>query len=345
MPSPNSDPSARQPWVRIAIVTFNSGAFTQTCLDALASQTDSDFEAVIIDNMSTDGAIDTLRLPDERFTLVRNKDNNGFAGGTNQGLKDGTSTFVMSLNPDTRLAPECLERLRAAAANYPSFAMLSPVLWQTDARDAADGAGDSLSIFGIAWRNGFGQRIAPAALAYASEVFGPTGAAAVYRRDVFAKEGGFDEQFFCYFEDVDLALRLRARGERTLLVPTAQGVHDGGHSTDSLPGFAVEQTSANAPQSIARNAPALLVPIMLGLHIFAHLWFQFRNRGTDLAAARATGFRRGVKRIPSQFLSRLHRRPYPLGAGWRVARRLSWRVRDVNQRRFFQWQVSQPPRS
>lgn len=337
MPSPASDSSLIQPWVRIALVTFNSGAFTQSCVDALAKQTDGEFEALIIDNNSTDGAIDALRLPDARFTLVRNRDNNGFAGGTNQGLKNGVSPYVMSLNPDARLAPDCLERLRAATVTYPDIAMLSPVLWQSEARDTADGAGDTLSIFGIAWRNAHGQLIAPDALSQPNEIFGPTGAAALYRRDAFAREDGFDERFFCYFEDIDLALRLRARGEVALLVPDAHGVHDGGHSSNALPGFAVRQTSANAPQSIARNAPLLLLPLMLSLHIMAHLWFQFRNRGTDLAVARAHGFRRGLKAVPGRLLSRLWRRPYPLGASWRVARRMSWTIRDVNARRFKRW--------
>lgn len=337
MPSPASELPLTQPWVRIAIVTFNSGAFTQSCIDALAAQTDGEFEALIIDNDSTDGAIDTLRLPDARFTLVRNRDNNGFAGGTNQGLKQGASPYVMSLNPDARLALDCLERLRAATVANPGVAMLSPVLWQSDARDTADGAGDTLSVFGIAWRNAYGQSIAPDTLSRPSEIFGPTGAAALYRRDVFAREDGFDESFFCYFEDIDLALRLRAQGEVALLVPDAHGVHDGGHSSNALPGFAVRQTSANAPQSIARNAPLLLLPLMLILHITAHLWFQFRNRGTDLAAARAQGFKRGLKAVPRRILSRLRRRPYPLGASWRVARRMSWTIRDVNARRFKRW--------
>lgn len=337
MPLAKNNLNAARPWVRIAIVTFNSGAFTQRCIDALAAQTDSDFDVVIVDNNSTDGAVDGLRLPDVRFTLVKNSDNKGFAGGSNQGLKDGVTPYVMSLNPDTRLDKNALKHLRRAADAHPDIAMLSPVLWQTEAHDRMDGVGDTLSVFGIAWRNGYGQPLAVDTLFGVTEIFGPTGAAALYRRDVFEREGGFDDSFFCYFEDVDLAFRLRARGEVALLVPDATGVHDGGHSSDALPGFAVRQTSANAPQSITQNAPLVLLPVMLGLHIVAHLWFQFRNRGTDLAAARGEGFARGLRAIPKRLMARCRRRPYPFGASWRVGRRLSWTIRDVNARLHVHW--------
>ena len=339
MPGARSSQSPTRPWVRIGIVTFNSGDYTQSCLDALAAQTDPDFEAVIWDNGSTDGAAQRLRLPDSRFRLVEADENTGFAGGTNRALAGATTPYVMSMNPDTALEPDCLAALRAQADAAPDAAMLSPVLLRPDGR--LDGMGDCLSIHGIAWRAGVGD--VPEALAEPCEVFSPTGAGALFRRDLFEREGGFDETFFCYLEDVDLALRLRARGHHCLLVPNARGTHVGGHSTDALPGFAVRSSSRNALRMIVHSAPLGLLPLMLGSHIAAHLWFQFRNRGTDLAQARGEGFRAGLRALPRSVADRLRRRPYPPGASFRVGRRLAWTIRAVNRRAPLRWPWTAPP--
>lgn len=341
----NGDTARTLPWVRIAIVTFNSGDYTQSCLDALAVQTDRDFDVVIIDNCSTDGAIDQLKLPDDRFRLIRNAVNSGFAGGTNLGLLSdqpghNAPPYVMSVNPDTQLNPDCLAQLNWATQTYPNTDMFSPVLWQSSDKAARlDGAGDTLSAFGVAWRNAHEQALDLTGFPNVSEVFSPTGAAALYRTAAYRREGGLDEAYFCYFEDVDLAMRLRARGGRALLVKSAIGTHAGGHSTNALPGFAVRQTSRNALWSLTTNTPFPLLPIMLSLHVTAHLWFQFRNRGTDLANVRAEGFRSGLKGLPLRFFARFKRRPYPLGASFRLARRLSWSISDVNRRQLVWWSV------
>ncbi|WP_298914940.1 glycosyltransferase family 2 protein [uncultured Algimonas sp.] len=339
------DPGDSGAWVRIAVVTYNSGAHTQACLDALAAQSDPAFTAIIVDNDSSDGAIDGLRLPDARFTLVRNTVNNGFAGGSNQGVRQGREPYVMTLNPDTRLDPDCLARLHQAARDHAGAAMLSPLLWQEASPPVLDGAGDTLSLYGIAWRNGHGRAWPDATGLEVCEVFGPSGAAALYRRDRFEAVGGFDESFFCYFEDVDLALRLRARKDIALLVPDANGIHIGGHSTAGLPGFAIRQTSRNALSSMATNAPLALLPVMLALHVIAHAWFQFRNRRTPVARFRSDGFRQGLARLPQRLWARTRRRPYPIGASLHVARRLSWTIRDVNARRFVSWPAPQRPGS
>jgi len=323
-----------EPWVRIVIVTYNSGNFTQACVNALASQTDSDFEAIIVDNLSTDEAIESLILPDARFTIKRSNLNTGFARGSNLGLQDGTTTFVMTLNPDTTLEKTCLAELRTAADNFPNSAMFSPILYSTNGQDILDGAGDSLSIFGLGWRNGAGRRCGEyeADIQNPVEVFGPTGAAALYRRYEFEREGGFDSDFFCYLEDVDLALRLRARGQICLLIPTATGVHIGGHSSDAIPGFALEQSVCNGLGMIIKSAPVFLLPIMLVCHLVAHSRFQFRNRGTAQAAIRIIGFRRGLRNLARSLRARLRRRPYPIGASFRIGQALSWSIEEVKAR-------------
>lgn len=335
-----------EPWVQIVIVTFNSGAFTQNCLNALAGQTEGGFRAIIVDNKSTDGAVEKLVMPDSRFRLVYNSANTGFAGGSNFGLKDATTPYVMTLNPDTTLDTHCLSALRDATQKFPNAAMFSTVLWR-EKRDKpgpriADGIGDSLSSFGIAWRNGHDTLVDAAMLPEYSEVFSPSGAAALYRQDAFNQANGFNEDFFCYLEDIDLGLRLRSRGGRCILASNAIAVHSGGHSTSAFPGFAIRQTSQNMLAVILISAPIPLVPIMLTQHIIAHHWFQFRNRRRHIAAFRQDGFERGLRRIGLSFRTRWKRPIYPPGATWRVMQRLSWSIQDINKRRVIFWPISEP---
>ena len=99
-------------WVRIVIVTFNSGEFTQECVNALAAQTEPGFEVVIVDNGSTDGAIERLSLPDDRFSLIMSQTNSGFAGGSNYGLKDAKTPYVMTCLLYTSPSPRDLSTSR-----------------------------------------------------------------------------------------------------------------------------------------------------------------------------------------------------------------------------------------
>ena len=323
------------PWVRIAIVTFNSGEFTQACLKALAAQTERGFEAVIVDNGSTDGAIERLELPDDRFSLIKSPTNTGFAGGSNFGLAGAKTPYVMTLNPDSSLSPTCLTELLKGTENHPLVAMFSPVLFKSDTCEVLDGAGDSLSVFGLSWRNGTDTHSyeSEADLSVPVEVFSPTGAAALYRRDQFERAGGFDAKFFCYLEDIDLGMRLRATGQRCLLIPTATGVHIGGHSSDHIPGFALEQSAHNNLRLIVKSAPFFLMPIMLFCHIAAHVRYQSRNVGTPQASIRKKGFRKGLGNIPFFLKDRLLRKPYPLGASLRIAKIISWSITEVKARR------------
>lgn len=323
-----------RPWVRIVIVTHNSGRFTQNCVDALARQTDQLFEVVIVDNMSTDGEVERLSLPDKRFSVIFSTDNSGFSGGSNLGLKGAKTPYVMTLNADAFLSPNCLLALRDATESFPEEHMFSPILFKPGAGQVLDGAGDHFSIFGLGWRNGVGRPISEYAsiLIDTPEVFGATGAAALYRRDVFEKLGGFDERFFCYIEDVDLAFRIRARGGRCRLIPQADGVHIGGHSSNEIPGFAITQTVRNNLILIVSSAPLILLPIMFVLHLAAHIKFQSKNKRTEIAEIRKRSFSKAIRHLPKILFQRFSRRPYPLGASFRIASSLSWSIRDVKTR-------------
>jgi GT2 family glycosyltransferase len=214
------------PWVRVVLVNYNAGPVLAETAAALAGQTDGDFEAVIVDN---DGSAERLVLPDGRFRMIAAGSNLGFAAGSNLGARGAATPWLAMLNPDATPDPDWLAQLRRATARYPQAAMFGST--QLNAADPRilDGAGDCYSIYGIAWRGGYGALADP--LRQDRRVFSPCGAAALYRREIFEAAGGFAESFFCYLEDVDLGFRLNLRGEEAIQVAEARVRHLGGPST------------------------------------------------------------------------------------------------------------------
>lgn len=328
------------PWVRIVIVAYNSGTHLQKCVNALAAQSCRDFEVVIVDNQSPDECIKTLVLPDERFNIIHAADNFGFAGGSNLGLAGATTPWVMTINPDVRTKRNCLKRLKQAAETYPKAAMFSPVLLRAERKKRFDGAGDVLSIFGIAWRGGFNAKIKKAVLDKPQSIFAPCGAAALYRRDVFEAQHGFDETFFCYLEDVDLGLRINATGGSCVLVHNAKVFHVGGATTGEISGFQEYYTCRNNLRMILKSAPLALLPIMLAGYGSSQIWITFRNRKNPTTSAKLRGYRDAIKGAPASLKARWQRPRYKFGSSLHLGRKLVWQKKALKTRDINSWPIS-----
>jgi len=96
-------------WARVIIVNHNAGSLLQGCIDALAAQTHDDFEAVIVDNASSDGSVEALRIPDGRFKVRLAGANLGFAAANNLAAADCAADWIATLNPDTLTSGTWLE--------------------------------------------------------------------------------------------------------------------------------------------------------------------------------------------------------------------------------------------
>lgn len=298
----------------------------QPTLDALAAQTLGDFRVVVLDNACPQGSGRTAQLPDDRFHLVTSDINRGFAGGSNYAAAveldasgepiPATEPWVITLNPDAVARPGWLAAIQAGVERHGAAVFGSTQL--DGSGQTIDGFGDALSVFGLAWRGGTGQP-ASALPDGDREVISPCAAAACYRRDVFEAAGGFSEPFFCYLEDMDLGLRLRAQGYPCVQLRGAVVEHSGGSSL--LPGsdFAMQQTLANTPRLVWRNAPLLLLPVMIPAMIAARLWLDWRKR------AWSRPFWRALSRMVSA--RRDVRAPRPALGAWRGL--LSWNPRHA----------------
>ena len=212
--------------------------------------------AILVDNGSSDGSLETLPELDDRFTIMEAGENLGFAVANNRMRPMMLGDWIALLNPDAFARPDWLEEGLAARALLPNTAMVGSTQYLALEPDKFDGLGDEYHAFGVAWRAGFGE---PVEDIVTREAFGPCGAGAFYDRDVFRTLGGFDESFFCYHEDVDLAFRMRLAGYRC--VQSADTIID--HVSSAISGraseFAVYHGTRNRIWTFFNNMPWPLV--------------------------------------------------------------------------------------
>jgi GT2 family glycosyltransferase len=314
-------------WVRVIIVNHNAGPLLQNCIDALAAQSVANFEAIIVDNASSDGSAETLRLPDDRFRLHRARANLGFAAANNFGAADCKAPWLATLNPDTVPGEAWLKELRNAVVRYPDVKMFGSTQLNARRPDRVDGFGDVYSVFGTAWRGASG---APASALPPDdrEVFAPCAASALYARDAYLAAGGFDESFFCYLEDVDLGFRLRLRGERCIQVRRAEIEHFGSVSAGKDSDFFVFHTQRNRLWVLAKNVPYPLIWLVAGLQIVVVPWTVLR-RGMGKWKTAIKGVAAGLRGFPAAWRQRRKVQGERLVSSRNIGRMLVWDPRKA----------------
>ncbi|MFZ5365115.1 MAG: glycosyltransferase family 2 protein [Patescibacteria group bacterium] len=218
--------------VSVNLVTWNGSKYILDCLKYLFNQSFRDFSLLIIDNGSTD---DTLSLIKEKYPhlkIVTHSDNQGFAKAHNQAIHWTKSDYVLTLNQDIVLEPDFLERLVDFMENHPESGSVTGKLrrWQANQKTKyIDSIGFQIYKNHRVVDLGSGE-LDEGQYDDVSEIFGVSGAAPLYRRsaleEVMENSQFFDEDFFSYKEDVDLAYRLQWQGWKSYKVPQAVAYHD-----------------------------------------------------------------------------------------------------------------------
>ncbi len=250
------------PEVSVLIVDYHSGPLRRRCLAALAVQTHPTFEVLLVENGGGDDQTDDQATAHLNLRLIRPGRNLGFAAATNLAAREARAPWLATLNPDAFPAPDWLEQLLAATERHPGIASFASTQRLAQDTRLLDGAGDAYSPLGFAWRGGKDQAVAES-LPLEGTVFGPCAAAALYRRAVFLATGGFDESFFCYYEDVDLAFRLRLYGQGCVFVPAAVVDHLGSAMAGTGSPFSVYHITRNRVWTLIKNMPGGLLLMLL----------------------------------------------------------------------------------
>ena len=238
--------------IAVVIVNYEGEALLPECLAALAHQTHPPAEIVVADNGSRDGSLALLAEHHPHVRALALGRNHGFAGGANRGVAATSAPWVCVLNSDATPAPDWLERLGEVEAGEEVWALGSVLVSAATGR--VESAGDQYAPEGYAYKL---LRDAPldALPAEPYPVFAAPGAAPVFRRDVFDALGGYEERFFLYYEDVDLAFRALLAGHHALLVPSARVTHRLGATTRSR-GRARFYVARNSAWCAVRCLPA-----------------------------------------------------------------------------------------
>ncbi|MEL6686241.1 MAG: glycosyltransferase family 2 protein [Pseudomonadota bacterium] len=289
------------------MVNYNGGDYLRRAVEALSAQTFSDFEAFIVDNGSTDNSIEMMDDLDDRITLIEAGDNLGFAAGNNLAAKRARGDWIVTLNPDAFAEPDWLAALDRAIKRNPGVTMLGSMQITADLPEGTeptfDGTGDEYSVYGVAYRAGYGKPLKT----YTEDfpTFGPCAAAAAYKRADFEAARGFDERFFCYHEDVDLALKMRRLGGRAVQVHDAVVHHVGSGIAGTASDFAVYHGVRNRIWTWFSSMPTVLMigllPVMLAANLALLLWSAVRS-GRFKPTAR--GLWHGFKGAPAIIRSR-----------------------------------------
>lgn len=253
------------------IIAYNSATHLPRCLDCIKSQTYRNFEIILIDNASQDESLAIAKKYQGQLNLqiIEQQQNTGFATANNLGAKMAQGEWLVLLNADAFPQPDWLEKLLQAAEEHPEFAAFSSRQLSAGNQEILDGAGDAYHISGMAWRRYIGYPAHEYGL-QTREVFIACAAAAMYQREAFLDAGGFDEDYFAYFEDVDLGFRLRLRGYRTLYVADAVVAHVGSSTFGKQSNFAFYHVHRNLIWTFIKNMPSGLLWRYLPHHLFAN---------------------------------------------------------------------------
>jgi hypothetical protein len=276
------------PLVTIVIATSNGLKWLPGCIESLRQQTRKDFAVIVVDNASTDGSADWLaQQPDIR--TLHSPINLGFAGGMNRGIRESQSPFVVVLNDDTQVLPHWLDELIIEAQSHPRIGSCASLLVFAHDPGMVQSAGINIDRAAIAWDRLGGQ---PAGEALEPcDIFGASGGAVLYRREMLDQIGLYDERFFMYLEDVDLAWRAQRAGWRCRYVPTAKVVHFTSASAGEGSAFKMKLLGRNKVWLVAKNAPVQDWPVIALYDLAAVLYAGLRRGNWVHLQGRVAGLR------------------------------------------------------
>ncbi len=286
----------------VVIPTLNARDLLAQALTSLEAQT-VQADVVVVDNASTDGTGELLATRFPSVQVVANDRNLGFGKAVNRGVAaaPADTDVIVLVNNDVVCEPEFLERMLAALADD-RVGMVAGVLLQGSAPGLVDSAGieldSTLGSWDMLWNRPLRE------LAGAAEPVGPCGGAAAYRRAVFTELGGFDERLFAYWEDVDLALRVRLAGFSCVRAPDARALHRHGATLGAASpaqrrleafgrGYVLAKYRVARTGVLMRAKIALLDWPVLVVHLLA-------RREIGPLRARAAGRRAGLQREPQR---------------------------------------------
>jgi len=271
--------------IMIVVPNWNGLDSLATCLDSLIAQT-CNAEIVVVENGSTDGSVDLLKKKYPQVTALLQSTNLGFAGGVNVGMqyaiKNGFD-FVALFNNDAVADRDWLANLVSSMED--AKVGISTCSFMSIDKKHLDSTGDQFTVWGLPYPRGRGETDLDKYKGD-TDIFGSSGGASLYRVSMLKGIGLFDEDFFAYYEDVDISFRAQLAGWKVKYVPEAIAYHDTGSTSRKIKGFTTYQTMKNQPLVVFKNVPSKYLWRVAWRFTIAHTLFFLRaiSRGQGWTA-------------------------------------------------------------
>ena len=267
--------------VTLIVVNWNRKLLLRACLAGVQAQTRPAEQVIVVDNGSTDGSVEMLRAEFPEVSVIRNTDNRGFCAANNQGIGAARGDLIALLNNDAEADAHWLAALERVFAEQPSVGMAaSKILVYEDPR-RIDKAGHLIYPDGQNRGRGTGA-VDRGQFDRVEEVLWPDGCAAMYRKSMLDRIGGFDEDFFAYGDDAELGLRARIAGWKCVYTPHAVVRHHRGSS--------LGLKSARRVELIERNRVLLAAKLFPWSLLWLNGFYYLARLSAGIAASlRGTG--------------------------------------------------------
>ena len=308
------------PTCSVVIPSYNGRKLLAPCLAAIARHRPRGLpiEVIVADDASTDGTPSWLAEAHPEVRPVRLDRNAGFCGAANAGIAAARGEYIQLLNNDTEVAAGWIEAGLAPFAD-PAVGSVAPLVLVRSDPTRVDSAGDSYAAFGWPSKRGHGQDAADWASRPPDRVFGASGSSAFYRASALRAVGGFDPTFGSYYEDVDLAFRLRWAGFDCAFAPDCRILHDLSATYDHADPALQRRMARNAEVVFWSNLPPrwLLAAFLphAAFTLAQGLWRLARGRHRPFLAGKLDALRRWPtlrdrRRLRADLAKKAGRRPH-----------------------------------
>lgn len=262
--------------MKVSVVTpnYNGEKFLKAFFESLNNDSELIGEVIIVDNGSTDKSKDYIKSSSFNFpvVLIENSDNLGFSPAVNQGITKAQYEYIFSLNNDTEIKPGSIKALVDLISSDEDIFSVQAKMLQYDNKELIDDVGDEYNL--LAWTKKTGENHNTNEYTQVSEIFSACAGAAMYRKSILEEIGMFDDNFFAYMEDVDLAIRSKINGYRNLLCPDAVVYHIGSATSGSRYNeFKVRLAARNNVWVVYKNLP---IPLKIVNFVFLFLGFLIK---------------------------------------------------------------------
>ena len=258
--------------MKVSVVTpnYNGVKFLEKYFESLNHDSEYIGEVIIIDNGSTDSSVEYIQNNTFDFPVVviKNSENLGFAPAVNQGIRKAKYDYVFSLNNDTEIREGSIKEMLGLIQDENVFSVQAKMLQESN-RNLIDDAGDEYNL--LAWTKKSGENKNSGDFTQVSEIFSSCAGAALYDKKILEELGLFDDNYFAYMEDVDLAIRSQINGYKNLLCPDAIVYHVGSATSGSRYNeFKVKIAARNNVWTVYKNLP---IPLKIINFVFLFLGF------------------------------------------------------------------------